>query len=90
MKLRITKNKRLNLATTPIRVTKTCSNAVENARNAPAMVIDSAEKNDVIALESVLVKRISKECVTMLNDNGSMKKPCKQQVISVVFETTST
>ena len=59
LKARITKNKRLSLTTTPINNAKTCSNAVEMERNALAMVIVSAEKNDLIALESVLVKRIS-------------------------------
>ena len=35
-------------------------------RNALATVIDSAEKNDLIALKLVLVKRISEECMTVL------------------------
>lgn len=42
-----------------------------------AMVIDSDEKNDVIALESVLVKRISEECLSMFNADGSMRKTAK-------------
>ena len=33
--------------------------------NALAEVIDSAEKNDVIALELVLVKKISEECLCL-------------------------
>ena len=52
LKVRITKNKRLNFATTLH--TKTCSNAVEKERNALAMVTDSTEKNDVNALEEFL------------------------------------
>ena len=43
-------------------------------RNALAMVIILAEKNDLIALESVLVKRISEECPTMFNADGSKNK----------------
>ena len=42
-----------------------------------AMVIDSDEKNDVTALESVLVKRISEECLSMFNADGSMRKTAK-------------
>ena len=63
------KKQRLNLATTPINITNTCSNAVEMERNALAMVIDSAEKNDLIAIKLVLVKRISEEYLTV---------PCKK------------
>ena len=66
---------RLNLATTPINNKKTCSNAVEMERNALAMVIVSAEKNDVI------VKKISEECRTMFNTDGSMRKTAKSKLL---------
>ena len=56
MKARTTKNNRLNLATTPINVTKLCSNAVKIEGNILPVVIKSVKKNDVIALETVLVK----------------------------------
>ena len=65
LKAKITKSKRLTLAITPINNTKTCSNTVEMERNALATVIVSAEKNDLIALESVLVKIISEECLCL-------------------------
>ena len=65
LKTRITRNKRLNLATTPINNTKLCSNAMEMERNAFGVVIVSVEKNDLIALESVLLKRISEECLCL-------------------------
>ena len=81
MKASITKNKRLNLATTPINDTKTCNNAVEMERNALAMVIDSEEKNDFIVLESVLVKRTFKECLTMFNADGFMRKTAKRKLL---------
>ena len=45
-----------------------------------AMVIDSDEKNDVTALESVLVKRISEECLSMFNADGSMRKTAKSKL----------
>lgn len=51
LKARITKNKKLNLDTASINVTKTCGNVVEMKRNTLAMVINSVEKNNVIALE---------------------------------------
>ena len=51
LKAKKTKSKRLSLATAPINNTKTCSNAVEMERNALAMVIVSAEKNDLIAIQ---------------------------------------
>ena len=51
LKARITKNKKLNLDTASINVTKACGNAVEMKRNTLAMVINSVEKNKVIALE---------------------------------------
>ena len=38
------------------------------------MVIFAAEENDLIALELVLVKRISEDCLTMFNADGSMRK----------------
>ena len=66
LKERITINKRLSLATTPINNIKTCSNGVEMERNVLAMVIVSAERNDLITLESVLVKRISEEKLMVL------------------------
>ena len=70
---------RLNLANKPINVTKTCSNAIKVERNALFTVIYSTEKNDAIALESVLVKRISKECLTMFNTDGSLRKTAKSK-----------
>ena len=66
LKARLTKSKRLNYAITPISKIKTCSNEVEMDRNALVIVIDSVEKNDVITLESLIVKRISKECLLCL------------------------
>ena len=66
LKERITINKRLSLATTPINNIKTCSNGVEMERNVLTMVIVSAERNDLITLESVLVKRISEEKLMVL------------------------
>lgn len=50
-------------------------------RNALAMVIILAEKNDLIALESVLDKRISEECPTMFNADGSMRKNAKSKLL---------
>ena len=44
LKARITKNKRLNLATTDINNAKTCSNAVDMERDVLAMVIVLGEK----------------------------------------------
>ena len=81
LKTIITRNKRLNLATTPINNTKICSNAVEMERNAFGVVIVSVEKNDLIALESVLLKRISEECLTMFNADGSMRKTAKSKLL---------
>ena len=51
LKARITKNRKLDLDTASINVTKTCGNVVEMKRNTLAMVINSVEKNNVIALE---------------------------------------
>ena len=85
LKARLTKSKRLNFAITPISKIKTCSNEVEMNRNALVIVIDSVEKNDVITLESLIVKRISKECLTMFNTDVSMRK---EKVDSVLFKTT--
>ena len=47
--------------------------------NALAEVIDSAEKNDVIALELVLVKKISEECLCL--GDGSMSKTAKNKLL---------
>ena len=78
LKATITKSRKLNLATTPINNTKTCSNAMEMERNAFATVVVSAQKNDVIVLESVFFKRFSEESLTMFNVNGSMRKIQKE------------
>ena len=72
-------SKELSLNTTTIKVTKTCSNAVEMKTNVVVVVNGSGEKNDVIALESILVKRISKEYLTMFNIDGSMRKTAKSK-----------
>ena len=77
LKAKITKAKILNPATILINVTKTFNNAVEMQENTLPRVIGSAGKNDVIAFESILVKRISEECLTMFNTNGSMRKTAK-------------
>ena len=45
------------------------------------MVIDYAENSDVIALESVLVKRISKKYLTMFNANGSLRKTANSRLL---------
>ena len=50
-------------------------------RNAPAMVMVSAEKIDLIAFELVLVKRISEECLTMFNADGSKRKTAKSKLL---------
>ena len=86
MKARTTKNNRLNLATTPINVTKLCSNAVKIEGNILPVVIKSVKKNDVIALETVLVKSISEQWLALFKDD---EKDCKEQVASVVFKTFS-
>ena len=77
----IKKHKRLILATTPGNVTKTCSNAVQMERNVLARVIDLAKKNDVIAPELELVKRISKERLTIFNVDGFMIKTAKSKLL---------
>lgn len=74
LKLNITNNKRINLATASNNVTKTCSNAVGMERNVLAMRIYSAERNYIIAPALVLVKRITKECLIIFNADGSRGK----------------
>ena len=86
LKARTTKNNRLNLATTPINVKKLCSNAVKIEANILPVVIKSVKKNDVIALETVLVKSISEQWLALFKDD---EKDCKEQVASVVFKTFS-
>ena len=82
LKASIPRNKRLSLATNPVHIAarSTSSNAVEMERRALAMVIDCAEKNDLIALETVLENRISDECLTMFNADGSMRKTAKSKL----------
>ena len=50
-------------------------------RNALTMLIDSEEKNDFIALELVLVKRIFKESLSMFNVDDFMKKTAKKNLL---------
>ena len=47
------------------------------------MVIFSAEKNDLIALELILVKIISEDCLTMFNADGSMRKTAKSKLLQL-------
>ena len=74
LKVNITKNKRLNLATAPNNVTKTCSNVVGMERNVLAMRIYSADRIYIIASALVLVKKITKECLIIFNADGSRGK----------------
>ena len=50
-------------------------------RNFSARVIDLAKKNDVIAPELELVKRISKERLTIFNVDGFMIKTAKSKLL---------
>ena len=81
----ITKSKRINPGITPINVTKACSNAVEMERNVLVIVDYLAEKNDAISLELVLVKRISKECLTIFNIDGFMIKTAKGKLLQSFY-----
>ena len=81
----IIKSKRINPGITPINVTKACSNAVEMERNVLVMVIYLAEKNDE-SLELLLVKRISKECLTIFNIDGLMIKTAKGKCFSLFID----
>ena len=58
------------------------------------MVIVSAEKNDLIALESALVKRDFEGCLTMFNADGSKGKNAKRKLLQsfsrqLVFDVPS-
>ena len=81
LKARVTKNKIINLTTKTINVTKTCSNAAEMERKALARVIDTAENNNAIALESLLVKKMSKECLILFNADDSMRITTKGKLL---------
>ena len=74
LKVNITKNKRLNLASAPNNVTKTCNNVVGMERNVLAMRIYSVERIYIIASALVLVKKITKECLIIFNADGSRGK----------------
>ena len=54
---------------------------MEIEKNVLVVVIDLAKKNDVIALESVLVKKISEKCLTIFNADPSMKKTAKSKLL---------
>ena len=54
---------------------------MEIKRNANALVIVSAEKNDLIALELVVLKKISEEYLTMFNADGSTRKTGKSKLL---------
>ena len=74
LKVNITKNKRLNLATAPNNVTETCSNVVGMERNVLDMRIYSVERIYIIASALLLVKIITKECLIIFNADGSRGK----------------
>ena len=50
-------------------------------RKALARVIDTAENNDAIALKSLLVKKISKECLILFNADDSMRKTTQGKLL---------
>ena len=50
-------------------------------RKALARVIDTAENNDAIALESLLVKKISKKCLILFNADDSMRKTTQGKLL---------
>ena len=50
-------------------------------RKALARVIDTAENNNAIALESLLVKKMSKECLILFNADDSMRITTKGKLL---------
>ena len=44
-------------------------------------LIDFAGKNDLIKLEKILVRRISDECLSMVNADGSIRKTEKSKLL---------
>ena len=42
---------------------------------------DFAGKNDLIKLEKILVRRISDECLSMVNADGSIRKTAKSKLL---------
>ena len=77
----IPKNKRSTLATSHNIASVPQINALEMEKRALSILIDFAEKNDLIELGQVLVRRISDECLTMFNADGSMRKTAKSKLL---------
>ena len=81
LKDKLSKNKRLNLASTPVQVSNKICNVDQMEKNGLATLMDFAEKNNLIDLENLLGSRITEECLSMYNVDGSMRKTAKSKIM---------
>ena len=77
----LSRNNRLNLASTPVQVASKISNVDQMEKNGLATLMDFAEKNSLIDLETFLEGRITEECLSLYNVDGSMRKTAKSKVL---------
>ena len=78
----ISKNKRLNLASTPVLIATGSKRSVEEMeKHGLATLVELIEKNNLIELEVLLEGRITEECLAMFNVDGSMRKTAKSKLL---------
>ena len=78
----ISKNKRLNLASTPVTTSAGSNRSIaEMEKIGLAALMDCAENNDLIDLERLLDRRVTEECLIMFNGNGSLRKTAKSKLL---------
>ena len=79
LKDRLAKNKRLNLATTPVQTTSSKSSIDQMEKCGLAALLSLAD--NVFSLETLLEGRVTDECLSMFNIDGSMRKTSKSKIL---------
>lgn len=78
----IHKNKRRNFASDPVRVSSGTSMTVDHMKKSGlAALLDLANGSGIIKLETALEGRVTEECLSMYNVDGSMRKTCKSKLL---------
>jgi len=78
----IHRNKRRNFASEQVRVSSGTSMTVAHMeKSGMAALVDLADGSGIIKLETALEGRVTEECLSMYNVDGSMRKTCKSHLL---------
>ena len=78
----IHRNKRRNFASEQVRVSSDISMTVAHMEKSGLVaLLDLADESGIIKLEAALEGRVTEECLSMYNVDGSMRKTCKSNLL---------